>query len=129
MAEKISKIFGVKKVTFNEPGESYEQDCIFLTVQSCQSRTGKGRATARVSGSMTIFSQLDKLPYGFFNKRVQNADPELTRDFFFFDIDVDALNSPARLQGIAERRAGFVYYYAAQYDPNHGELKGFEFKD
>jgi hypothetical protein len=39
------------------------------------------------------------------------------------------LNSPARLQNIAERRAAFVYLYSAQYDPDQGELTSLTFGD
>ncbi len=122
MTKKLKGIFGVSKVTFDEPGDSFEQDCIFVEVQECFSNTGQGRASAKVAGALVMFSQNEKLPFGFFNKRLQNAKAELTKDFFFFDIDVDAKNSPARLQNISERRASFVYLYSAQYDPNQGEM-------
>lgn len=127
LEEKLKAIFGVKKVTFDEPGESYEQDCIFVEVLESQANTGQGKATAKVTGAIVMYSQRNKLAYGFFNKRLQNADPALTKPFFFFDIDVEAQNSPARLQNISERRASFVYLYSAQYDPNQGQLTSVDF--
>lgn len=127
LAEKLKAIFGVEKVSFDEPGDSFEQDTLFVEILESQSNTGQGRATAKVNGAIVMYSQHNKLPYGFFNKRLQNADPALTKPFFFFDIDVDAQNSPARLQNISERRASFVYLYSAQYDPNQGQLTSVEF--
>ncbi len=122
MKEKLREIFGLAKVSYDEPGESFEQDTLFIQIQECQSRTGQGRATAKVRGSLVVYSQNNKLAFGYFNKRLQNAKPELVKDFFFYDIDVDALNSPARLLNISERRASFVYLYSSQYDPNQGLL-------
>ena len=70
-----------------------------------------------------------RLPFGFFAKRIENADPELTKNFFFFDLDANALNSPARLQDISEIRGRFVFLYSAEYDPNQGELTSIELGD
>lgn len=127
MQDKLKAIFGVKKVTYDEAGDSYEQDCIFVEILNCQSNTGQGKATAKVTGALVMYSQNNKLPYGFFNKKLQQASKELTKNFFFFDIDVEAQNSPARLQNISERRANFIYLYSAQYDPNQGSLTSVEF--
>ena len=127
MADKLKTIFGVKKVTFDQPGESYEQDVIFVEIEECLSRASQGRSYAKVTGSIVMFSERDKLPYGFFAKRIAQAPGDATKSFFFFDTDVDALNSPARLQNISERRSRFVYLYSAQYDPNQGELTSIEF--
>lgn len=126
MQEKLKAIFGVSKVTFSSPGQSLEQDCIFVEIDNCKANTGQGVASARVSGSISIFSQYEKLPFGFFSKRIQQADPRHTKAFFFFDTDVEKQISPtsaeAPTQNIAERRASFVYLYSAQYDPNQGEI-------
>lgn len=127
MSEKLKEIFGVKKVTFDEPGESFEQDTIFVQIQKSRCNTGQGKQTAKVEGALVLFCQRDKAPYGFFNKRIEQADAALKRDFLFFDMDVEALNSPARLQNISERRVSFVFLYSAQYDPNQGELTSVEF--
>ncbi len=124
--DNLRAIFGVSKVTYDETGDSYEQDCLFVEIQKSSSNTGQGKASAKVTGAIVMFSQRDKLTYGFFNKRLQQAAPELVNNFFFYDIDVEALNSPARLQNISERRASFVYLYSAQYDPNQGLITSLE---
>lgn len=127
MSSKLKTIFGVKKVTFDEPGESYEQDTLFVAIEECQSRATQGKAFAKVTGAIVMFSQHDKLPYGFFAKRVAQAPLEATKSFFFFDVDVDVLSSPARQHNISERRTRFVYLYSAQYDPNQGSLTSVDF--
>lgn len=129
MHDKLKAIFGVKKVTFDEPGATFEQDCIFIEILSAPARTGEGRAVAKVTGNLVMFSQHSKLPFGFFNKKIQQADAKDTRDFFFYDMDVELQNSQARYQNIAERRCSFVYLYSAQYDPNQGELNSLEIED
>lgn len=122
MEAKLKAIFGVRKVTFDEPGDSYEQDTIFVQVLESRANTGQGKATAKVTGAIVMFSQHGKLPYGFFNKKLQQAPAAMTKDFFFYDIDTEPQNSPARFQNIAERRASFIYLYSAQYDPKQGSI-------
>ncbi len=122
MAAKLARIFGIAKVSFDEPGESFEQDTLFVVVEECLSRATQGQAYAKVTGAVVIFSQRDKLPYGYFAKKLAQASVDDTKSFFFFDVDVDALNSPAREVNKSERRARFVYLYSAQYDPAHGSI-------
>ena len=127
MADKLGAIFGFKKTTYDQPSVNastgtFEQDILFIQVDRAASVTKEGRATSKVEGSLVVFSQMDKMPFGYFNKRIQQSDPELTRKFFFFDIDLNPTSSPSRIQNITERRVSFVYLYAGQYDPDHGEL-------
>lgn len=131
MSDKLSDIFGFKKTTYNAPSinsttGTFEQDTLFIEVDRCTSSTKEGKATAKVEGSFIVFSQIEKLPFGYFNKRIQNSDHELTKQFFFHEIDLNPANSPARLQNITERRVRFIYLYSAQYDPEHGELTSLE---
>jgi len=129
MTEKLKAIFGVSKVTFDEPGDSFEQDCIFIEVKDCKSNTGQGKASARVTGDIVVFSEHGKLPFGFFNKKIQQADTRHTKEFFFYDVDQEPQASQARFVDIAERRTSFVYLYSAQYDPNQGSLTSVEFAE
>jgi hypothetical protein len=101
---------------------SMEQDTLFIDISECQSRITEGKQIAKVFGSLTVFSQVEKLPFGYFNKRIQQASHQLTKKFFFFDIDLNPSSSPARIQNIVERRVRFVYLYSAEYDPWQGEL-------
>lgn len=122
---RLQRIFGFKKTTFLAPSDTFEQDTLFIEIHSARSRVTSnagGRETARVVGSLVVYSQGDRLPYGYFTKRIENAVFSDTKDLFFFEIDVDDPQSPARLQNIHERRTNFVFFYNAQYDPNKGAL-------
>lgn len=128
LAEKLSQIFGFKKTTYDAPSPgTFEQDTLFIEINEANSRVTEGKTFSKVTGAIVCFSQMEKLPFGFFNKKIQQASPTLTKSFFFFDIDLNPANSPARVQNITERRSRFVYLYSGQYDPDHGELNGLEF--
>lgn len=132
LQRRLEQIFGIEKTTFLAPSDEFEQDTMFIDVISSSPRLSNasgGRETAKVSGTITVFSQDNRLPYGFFNKAIERADPELTNPLFFFDIDTDIGSSPARTQNIHERRVSFVFLYDAQYDPNRGELTSLEITD
>ena len=130
LLDKLSKIFGFKKTTFSSPDDIVrEQDVLFIDIESAQSRVTSTHAYSKVLGSLTVFSQMDRLPFGFFNKKIQQAEPFLTKDFLFFDIDLNPASSPAKLQNIAERRVRFVYLFSTQYDPAHGELTSLTFEE
>lgn len=128
---KLSQIFGFKKTTFDAPSvnsndATFEQDVLFIEVNEANSRVSDGKEIAKVEGSLVVFSQMEKIPFGFFSKKIQAADRTLTKDLFFFDVDLNPINSPARFQNIAERRIRFVYLYSAQYDPSHGQITSLE---
>jgi hypothetical protein len=126
----LSAIFGFPKTTFNAPSTgpdgSFEQDTLFIQIDEAPFRATEGKAYCKVLGSLIVFSQLEKLPFGFFNRKIQMAPHELTEDFFFFDIDTVPANSPARIQNIAERRLRFIYLYSSQYDPAQGLITSVE---
>jgi hypothetical protein len=131
LKQKLAQIFGLRKTTFDAPSidtgtGSFEQDTLFIEIDECRSRAGSGTVIAQVIGSIVVFAQMDKLPFGFFNKRIELSGHALTKDFFFFDIDLNQANGPARIQNISERRVRFVYFYSDQFDPDHGELTSLE---
>lgn len=126
LEEKLKKIFGFEKVTFDAPSDAFEQDTLFIEIQQPRTRTTQAKVYARVTGQLVVFSQDNKMPFGFFNKRIEKAPNALTKDFFFYDIDVNVENSPARFQNIYERRVSFIFFFTAQYDPNLGELTTLE---
>jgi hypothetical protein len=122
LAHRLEKIFGLPKTTFDQPSESYEQDVLFVDVTSSHDRVTGKKICARAEGFLTVFAQVDKLPFGFFTKRIEKADPALTADFFFYDVDTNPPSSPARRQNIQERRCRFVFLHSEDYDPNKGRL-------
>jgi len=127
LKSKLKRIFGLRKTTFDAPSESFEQDTLFVEISESYSRMTKNTQTSRVNGVLVVYSQGDKLPYGFFNKKIEQADAVLTKDFFFYGFDQNPANSPARTMNIYERRVNFVYLYSAQYDPDQGELTEVDF--
>lgn len=125
LEEKLGKIFGLKKTSLNAASDQFEQDVLFIEIGSCKSKASDGEIHAKVTGRVLIYAQDNKMPYGFFTKRIEKADKALTKDFFFHDIDFNNESSPARLQNITERSASFVFLYSAQYDPNLGTIESF----
>ena len=122
LKKDLQEIFGVKNVTFNEMSEDYEQEKLFVNCSTINPRISSDKMSCRVEGSITVFAQDNKLPFGFFSKKIELAKNEFKKDFFFFDIDLDVASSPARIQNIHERRVSFIYIYQDQFDPSKGEL-------
>lgn len=127
LATKLKAIFGFDKVTFNAPGESFEQDTLFVEVHECPSRVAGKKITAKVTGGLVVHSQAEKLPFGFFTRRMEKAASSLTTNLFLFDADRDVATSPARSVNLTERRCRFVYLYSAQHDPNKGQMNEISF--
>lgn len=122
LSRKLSEIFGIRNVSFDAHSDSFEQDTLFIEIEHSHARATETTIHAKVMGSLVIFSQLDKLPYGFFNKKIQSASHALTKDLYFYEIDVSPPNSPARSYNLSERRTRFIYLFSTQYDPAQGAL-------
>jgi hypothetical protein len=129
LLEKFERIFQFKKTTFDAPSDSFEQDTLFIEVDKATTRVSDGKLSSRIDGTLIVYSQANKLPFGYFNKAIAKGKLEDVRDLFFFDIDVDVASSTARLQNIHERRTRFVYLHKEQYDPNKGQLNTLNFGD
>lgn len=118
LADKFKRIFGLKKVTYDRPGETQEQECLFIEVETSNNSIKDGRAIGRVTGKATLFGPSDKIPFGFFSKRIRNADPDDTHDLFFSDFETNT-----RLyQNKVQRDFSFVYFFNSQYDPETGSI-------
>jgi hypothetical protein len=122
MKSKLKAIFDLDKVTFDSAGESQEQDCLFVEVETARNNIKDGLATARVTGKLRLYGNNEKIPYGFMSKQIAEADPELTAPFFFYEFE-ENLNT---YRNICERSISFVYFYSAQYNPNQGEIDSLE---
>lgn len=118
LSDKLKQIFNVKKVTYAAPSDSREQDCLFIEVEDSRNAIKDGEALAMVSGNAVMFARNDKMPFGFFSKAIRQADPTLTKDLFFFDIEKNTL----RYQDIVQRGFSFVYFFRSQYDPEVGSI-------
>lgn len=123
LADKFQQIFALKKVTYDAPGESREQECLFIEVEVSDNRIQDGRALAKVTGTCVMFGSNSKLPFGFFAKAIQQANPSLTKDLFFYDIEANT----ARYRDLVQRGFSFVYFFDSQYDPDNGTLESVTF--
>lgn len=122
LEEKFHRIFGFKKTTFDDYSDEFEQDVLFIQIDKATSRVTGTMATCRVEGTIVTFGQYKKLPFGFFNKKIEKAKPEDVKDLFFYDVDFDIATSSAKMVNLHERRTRFVYLYKEQFDPNKGQL-------
>lgn len=118
LQDKFKKIFGVSKVTYDQPSDSKEQECIFVEIESSKNVIKSGRALAMVTGSGMMFGNAEKLPFGFFSKAIKNADDEDTRDIFFLDLE----NNSRVFRNIVQRGFSFIYFFDSQYDPKVGSI-------
>lgn len=126
LAEKFKKIFKVAKVTYDQPApEANEQDCIFIEIENAKNTIKDGREKSMVTGNGVIVAQSDKVPFGFFSKSIKEADPELTKDIFFFDLEVNT----RRYRNLVQRAFSFVYFFDGQYDPETGSITSVVFID
>jgi hypothetical protein len=115
---KLERIFGFKKVTFDHPSESQEQECIFIEVTSSRSSIKDGREISKTTGKLKVFASSEKMPFGFFAKRIKSALESDTKDLFFYDMDENS----GYFGSLVERSMSFVYFFDSQYDPNLGTI-------
>jgi hypothetical protein len=119
LEEKFKKIFEVNKVTFANPSkEVKEQECIFVDIDQTRTRQKDKKIIARVTGKINIYGNSDKMPLGWFDKKLIEADPADKADLAFFDIEMNT----KYYQNLVQRTASFVYFFSSQYDPNVGSI-------
>lgn len=115
---QLKRIFDFDKVTFDLPSESQEQEGVFVQVESARWRIKDAKQIARVTGTIRVFANQDKLAYGYFNKKISEAYADDTRNLFFFDFE----ENKGTFRNIVERSMGFLYLFDSQYDPSIGTL-------
>lgn len=125
LATLFHRIFGVKKVTYNAPSEEREQEILFIDVVSAPSKVKKSQSTAVVTGNIFMYGNVEKMPFGFFTKKINSADAKDTEHLFFYNREQNG----EYIGNLVERRCGFIYYYKGQYDPNAGSITTLEFPD
>lgn len=119
----FKEIFQVKKVSFNQPGESGEQDCLFIEVEKTQYTFRDGREVAKVTGNAQMFGQNSEVTFGFFAKAIAKAKPTWTAPFFFYDFE----ENTKRQINLVQRALSFVYFFDSQYDPVTGKITSVNF--
>lgn len=118
MEKKLKRIFKVKKVSYDEPGDSQEQDCLFINVENAMNKISRPKATSKVTGSAVMFANNEKLPFGYLSKCISEAEYEDVRHFHFSEIE----DNTRRYQNIVQRGFSFVYFFSGQYDPKVGTI-------
>lgn len=127
LKEKFEKLFGFKKVTYDQPAtEAKEQECLFVQVEEAPMRFKDGKVHIKVSGRALVYAQANKLPFGFFSKAIERANFDnalLTKDLHFSELESNA----KYFQNLVMRTFNFVYFFSAQYNPEHGQIKSVTF--
>lgn len=121
LADKFKKIFDLSKVTYDLPGDSQEQEVIFVEVVTSKNSMKDGRFIAKVTGKIRVFCNIEKLPYGYFTKKILEANKADTKDLFFYEIE----ENNGTFRNIAERTMSFIYLFDSQYNPDIGLIENF----
>jgi hypothetical protein len=118
LEEKLRLLFKIKKVSFDQPGESNEQECIFVSIENPRVRFKDGRVLARVSGTILIQGNSERLPFGFMSKAYQEANEAIKKDIVFFNSEANE----KYYRNLVQRTCEFVYFFSTQYDPSMGTI-------
>lgn len=122
LKEKLQRIFGVRKATYEQPSEAKEQEVIFISIETATSKVTQGLGVAMAQGSFSIFASSEKMPFGYINKRINLAANSDTKDFVFYNID----ENQKYFGNLVERKSSFTFFYRGDYDPNQGDLTSIE---
>ncbi len=120
---KLMSIFDLPKASYSMPGESQEQDCIFIDVQKSTASIKDGEAFYKVTGKCLVTAPHESIPFGFFLKKIKLADIDDTKDLFFYDIE----ESVKLYANIVTRSFSFVYFYSVELDPDNGSITSVTF--
>lgn len=119
LEQKFKALFGVKKVDYALPGESQEQECLFVNIESAKPMYKDAQVNYRVEGVASIYGNAKKIPFGFFSNQITNPKlASLTKDIFFYEVE----SSTRTYRDIVERSFSFVYFFTSQYDPKIGTI-------
>ena len=118
LKEKFKAIFAVKEVTFDEPGESEEQNVLWVQIDEPKFTFKDGEVKALVTGSASMFGRNDALTFGYFAKAIAKAPNALTKDLFFTDFETNS----NRFRDKVQRGFSFTYFFHSQHDPAIGTI-------
>lgn len=118
ISTKLKSVFGLSKVTFDLPGESLEQDCLFIDLNTSHLNVKDGQFTGRVEGEAKVYTQRSKMPIGYFAKCIAKHGQGDAKQFFFYDIE----ETTKTFQNLVERSFGFIFFFDSQYDPEVGTI-------
>jgi hypothetical protein len=119
----LKSIFQLKRVTMDNMGDAVEQDILFINVENPRVRVVDGMVKARVTGECKIYSTAERMPFGYFAKKIKEADKDLTIDFFFSEIE----ENKKVYVNLVEKSFRFIWFWSKQYDPDLGVINEIEF--
>lgn len=115
---KLQNIFGVNKVNFDAPGESVEQETLFIEIEKSMNSIKDGRVTAMIYGNAILAGPSDKIPFGYLSKRIKQAAEADTNNLCFFQLETNT----RIFQNLIQLGFSFVYFFYSQYDPELGTI-------
>lgn len=118
LQNQIKRIFQIDKVSYDQPGESNEQEGAFIRVDQAMGRIKDGRQLCHVQGRISIFANQDKLKYGYFAKKLSAATQSDKDGLYFYDFE----DNRGTYRNIVERSCGFIYLFDSQHDPAIGTI-------
>jgi hypothetical protein len=124
LTSQLTNIFDIKKVSFSQPSESNEQDTLFVKIASAKYRPNETKIIGRVVGKITLYSNHEKLPFGFFIKQIQKSKVD-DKQLFFYNIEEN--NEYMAAVDLVERSCEFIYFYSEDFDPAKGEINELTF--
>lgn len=122
LLETFRRIFDFKRATYDLPSESQEQETLFVEIKTSDNRCTDGRFLARVTGQIVVFCNVEKLPYGYFGKKIAEASASDTANLFFFDMEQNA----GTFASISQRSLSFIYLFDSQHNPISETITGIE---
>ncbi len=75
LSDKLKRIFQVAKVTFDAPSDAQEQDVLFVQIEKSLNRIVETKQIADVTGKILIYSQNNRIPFGYISKQIEEANP------------------------------------------------------
>lgn len=120
LEQKLKNIFKIDKVSFAAPSDTNEQNILFVEIKTCPLKVTESVSTCRATGKLTLFSVSEKIPFGYFHKRIYNSYMDDVKDLFFYNIEENT--NYAGAGNLVERSAEFVFFYKEQFDPAHGVI-------
>lgn len=125
LTDKFLTIFEVQKVSFDNPGQTPDQDSpgtneqetLFVEITQSQNQIRNGIEHAKVIGKGHMVATNSKLPFGYFSKCIARH-PSDCSDLYFYDFE----DNVRMHHDLVTRSFSFVYFFNSQYDPDIGNI-------
>ena len=118
LEDNLINIFGIRRVSFAEPSSENEQNVLFINIASCKTSFSANKIYFDVRGQITLYAVNEKLPFGYFQRKIELSKKEHSEKLFFYNIE-ENLQYGGQV-GLTERSASFVFSYSTDFNPNKG---------